>query len=313
MCPQPPAISNDATHFQLPVPGNLYALDACLAGWGPKSRYYNPPVVLVLSLPDAQSVFVCQTYCDKKLAGPDDVPLESGLAGFAQPWNCYTLRREDLGLYLGTVSAQVVERVWQQSEQEQCAPQPGSLLWFFRQMEVETGFFFSQRAVTMLLEQHDRALSLVDIDKNSALQDLRKLPLQFTNPDLTIATPIELLCWAEADPGQLPLAAADAKTTSHSLVFTMNYGTIIAAEQVPISISFHEYADGRLTVNGSVDSLPSGALTWFFRWQSGEQLIEPLPDHFGHDDKFFWVTFSLRPEQTIPPAHLVVRIVHETR
>lgn len=313
MGPQLPIIANDATPSPSPEPGNLYALDAGLADWGPKSRYYNPPVVLVLSLPDAHSIFVCQTYGDQELAGPDDIPLGTDIAGFAQPWNCYTLRREDLGLHLGAVAVQVVERVRQQSEQQQCAPQPGSLLWFFRQMEVETGFFFSYRAVTMLLEQHERALFSVDGDNGAILQNLRKLPLQFTNPDLAAATPVELLCWAEADPGQLPLAAADSETASHALVFTMSNGTITNTDVVPLSLSFHEYADSRLTVNGSVASLPSGSLTWIFRWQSDERLIEPLPDHYGHDDTFFWAAFSLTPEQSIPPAHLVVRIVCEDR
>ncbi len=312
-CPQPPTIAAETAHSRSPVSGDLYALDAGLAGWGPKSRYYNPPVVLVLSLPDAHSVFVCQTYGDQDFAGLDDVPLGSDIAGFAQPWNCYTLRQEDLGLYLGNVAAQVVERVWQQSEQEQCAPQPGSLLWFFRQMEVETGFFFSRRAVVLLMEQHERALFPVDTDNSAILQNLRNLPIQFSNLDLAAATPVELLCWAEADPGRLPLAAADTETTSHAMVFTMSNGTIATTEVLPLSLSFHEYANGRLTVNGSLDSLPCGDLTWIFRWQSGEQLIEPLPDHYGNDGTFFWAAFSLTPEQTISPAHLVVRIVCEDR
>ncbi len=296
-----------------PGVGDLYALHEKLAGWGPKSRYYNPPVVLVLALPDGHSVFVCQTYGDQEFAGPDDVCLGGKLAGFAQPWNGYTLMREDLGLHLGTVAPQVVERVRQRLEKKIFAPQPGSLLWFFRQMEVETGFFFSHRAVTRLLEQHESALVPVEADNNAILRDLRKLPVRFTTTDLSTAPLSDVLCWAEADPTHLPLAAADTETTPHALLFTLNNGAITNSEVVPLSLSFHEYAAGLLTVNGSVGSLPSGFHTWIVRWQSGKQLIEPLPDHCGHEDAFFWAVFSLTQEQIMPPSCLVVRIVCESR
>ncbi len=292
--------------------GQLYALDLQLAGWGPKARYYNPPVVLVLSLTDAHSVFVCQTYGDPDLAGPDDIALGGGFAGFAQPWNCYTLMRQDLGLHLGTVDALVAEMVRRQIDQGRFSPLPGSLLWFFRQMEVETGFFFSSRSVDQLLARHERASIPfpAGIDNGTIRRDLHSLPVRFPLVDLSAASVVDLLFWAEPDPKHLPLAAADTEIVP-ALVFTLEYGRLTAAEVVPLSVSFCEYADNLLTVTGSIASLPSGSRAWLFRWHTGGQLIEPLPEHAGHDNLLFWAAFPLTPEQATQPGHLVVRILRE--
>ena len=311
--PIPEILTFDAAKKPL-MPGQLYALDPKLAGWGPKSRYYNPPIVLVISCPDEHSVFVCQTYGDTTFAGPDDVDLETGLCGFAEPWNCYTLMRSDLAFFSGTVAMQVIEIVQQQSTQSRFTPQPGSLLWFFRQMEVETGYFFSHRAVTRLLALHenDNLVRLANTDSNKIMQDLERLPLRLATLDFPPASPLDLLCWAEPDPQRLPLAAADTESLP-ALVFTLKEGSLTAIEVLQMKISFSEYAVGLMTITGSVPSLPAGSYSWIFRWHAENQLIEPLPDHSGHDGLHFWTAFSLKPEQAMPPGHLAVRLLREER
>ncbi len=301
--PQPPPLL---------LPGQLYTLHPKLAGWGPKARYYNPPIVLILSCPDAQSVFVSQTYGDFDLAGPDDVLLDTGFQGFAQPWNCYTLLQDDVCLYLGRVDVSIVETIQQRLEQEHFSPKPGSLLWFFRQMEVETGYFFSSRAVSQLMEhhEHDLAVLFAGTDSQAILRDLQRLPLRFGAIIPSTRSPLELLCWAEPDPQRLPLAAADDETTL-ALSFTAEQGCLTGVELLPLTLSSRDYANGLLTVTGSVASLPSGKLTWLLRWQAGSELIEPLPENSGHDGDFFWATFSLTPQQTLPPARLIVRLLRE--
>lgn len=313
LCPVPEA--DTVTSLQVPpVPGQLYALNPKLAGWGPKARYYNPPIVLVLAIPDALSVFVCQTYGDQAFAGPDDTNLEPAFPGFAQPWNCYTLMQTNLGILLGTVDEQVVKMLEQRVRQDLFSPQPGSLLWFFRQMEVETGFFFSSQAVTQLLAFHenDAGTSFTHLDRNRLMEDLHHLPIRLTGIDAPALSPVDLLCRAEPDPHSLPLAAADAEM-DFALAFTLENGTLTAVETQQITISFCEYANGLLTVTGSLASLPSGSHSWIFRWQTSTQLIEPLSEHSGHDGLLFWTAFSLSPELIKPPAHLLVRILVEDR
>jgi hypothetical protein len=295
-----------------PVVGQLYTLQQKLAGWGPKSRYYNPPIVLILDCPDKRSVLVCQTYGDPELAGPDDVVLGADFSGFAQPWNCYTLLQTDLEIHLGDVDPQVVAMVRKRAEQDLFSPQPGSLLWFFRQMEVETGYFFSSMAVAQLLGgyESESILSLAGTDSAKILQDLRRLPLEFADTPLTTATPLDLLFWAEPDPQRLPLAAADSETTM-ALVFTLAGESVATAATLPFSITFCEYVDGLLTVTGSIPGAPPGDSTWLLRWKTADRLIDPVPEHSGHDDTFFWATFSLSPDQAMPPNRLVVRLLRK--
>jgi hypothetical protein len=309
-CPMPGSPPAQVSAAPSLAPGQIYALDPRLAGWGPKSRYYNPPAVLIVSCPDERSVFVCQIYGDTELAGPDDVALGHGVSGFAQPWNCYTLMRRDLGLYLGKIDAQIADRVRQHGEQGTFSPQPGSLLWFFRQMEVETGFFFSNQAIHSLLADHESdAVALVHtLDPAKVREYLHCLPLTLPATDRDVPSPLDLLVWAVADERILPLAAADEETIP-ALIFTLQQGRIVSVAIEPLTVSFQEYAEGMLTITGSTTSMAIDALTWVFRWQTEGQLIEPLPGQSGCDDQVFWATFPLTPEQAAQPGTMVVRIL----
>ena len=295
-----------------PIPGQLYTLDPKLAGWGPKARYYNPPVVLILACPDVHSVFVSQTYGDPVMAGPDDIELGPVFSGFAQPWNCYTLQQADLDICLGTVENQVVEQVRRGHEAVWFEPPPGSLLWFFRHMEVETGFFFSSRAVSELITAHDNRLLTIVIsaDKERILNDLQVLPVQLSSPDTSTTSPLELLFRTEPDPRHLPLAAADTNTLP-ALLFTVENNRLTTAHTQDIILSGTDYADGLLTVTGTIAALPPGNHVWLFRWQTDGQLIEPIPEHTGYHDQLFWAAFALTPPQILPPARLLIRILHE--
>jgi len=311
MIPSPEPATPDSPKMP-PIPGRLYTLSPKLAGWGPKSRYYNPPVVLILSCPDEHSVFVCQTYSDLGFAGPDDILLGDVFTGFAQPWNCYTLMQNNLETSLGDIDLQIVEMVRQRIDQDMFSPQPGSLFWFFRQMEVETGYYFSSMAVAFLMAKYESNLIslLIETDSSKIVQDLQHLPIRLATNELAEISPIDVLFWAEPDPQQLPLAAADTETTP-ALVFLLKNGKIEAAEALPISISFCEYANGRMVMTGSAAFTSPGGRNWLFRWQTADSLIEPLPEHSGYDGTLFWVTFSLTPDQAAPPGRLIVRLLQE--
>lgn len=137
-----------------PAPGQLWRLSSSLAGWGPKSRYYNSPVVLILKLgPQLRNgVLVSQTYHDPLLNGPGDIPL--GPRRFAQPWNVYTVHRRDLEFCCGQVDQDLTQTVLAQSQSPVGEIKATSALYYFRQMEIELGCYFSSRAVFSLLEEH---------------------------------------------------------------------------------------------------------------------------------------------------------------
>ncbi len=308
-CPLPVPLAANAPSPIAPLPGQVYAIHSRLAGWGPKGRYYNPPLVLILSLPDERSVFVSQIYGDEDLAGHDDVPLGNALRGFAQPWNCYTLMRDDLGMRLGEVDAGITETVLQRADWVESPVQPGSLLWFFRQMEVETGFFFAQLATERLLTIYEHSVcALLRYEKNEGLvQDLLRLPITLAAGFGGIGLD-DLLAGTCADDRLLPLAAADGDV-AQALVFTMDRGRIVAARNETLLLSFQERAGNILTVTGSAVSIPEEALTWIFRWRTGNELIPPLPGQSGREGPVFWAAFSLTPEQIVQPGTLVVRVL----
>jgi hypothetical protein len=125
-----------------PAPGQLWSLAPALGGWGPKHRFYNPPVVLILraGLHLANGLLVAQTYHDPLLQGEDDVPLNG--QRFAQPWNIYTLHRDGLGTLHGQFGPAAAAQVLAASRH------------LFRQMEIELGSFFASAAVCALLEEY---------------------------------------------------------------------------------------------------------------------------------------------------------------
>jgi hypothetical protein len=126
-----------------------------LASWGPKQRYYKPPVVLVLDRA-AQTpghLLVAQTYFEPSLMGPDDVPLGGGR--FAESWNVYTLHREFLGQRLAAPPGDLAGKVREAAEGPLHHPPAGSLLFLFRQLELELGCFYAAAAVWRLMEEQE--------------------------------------------------------------------------------------------------------------------------------------------------------------
>jgi len=121
-------------------------LKAC--GMGPRGRYYNPPSVLVLELPQdlPGTARVAPVYDDLRLAGPGDVPLKNGL--FAESWNTFPVNVEDLEYCGYSVERERVDEVlltlaapWTDLEQ-------GSHLEAFRRLEVERPHFLLSKPLT---------------------------------------------------------------------------------------------------------------------------------------------------------------------
>ncbi|MBM9536293.1 hypothetical protein [Desulfobulbus alkaliphilus] len=313
-CPLPMDQPLESIAPTTPLPGHIYFLHSRLAGWGPKSRYYNPPAVLILSCPDEHSLFVAQIYGDLSLAGADDIVLPPDPGGFAQPWNCYTLMRDDVGPRLGKVDADLVVTLLEQRKQGELPLQPGSLLCFFRQMEVETGYYFAQQASRRLMMVHtgQSATLLRYTDHRELLPDLLQLPLKMITDATSVTGMDDLLAVTCADERLLPLAAADAATIQ-ALVFTVEQGRLVAATVETLTLTSRDYADGVLTVTGLADCSSTEVQAWIVRWQSGTELIPPLPGQSGCEERLFWAAFPLKPHQADQPGTLIVRILRERR
>jgi hypothetical protein len=196
-----------------PQPGEIRSMRRSLGGWGPRDRHYNPPLVLVTSIPQGPpgAVRVAQVHNQEVLAGPSDVPLGHGL--FAEAWNTYALRRDDLAELWDEVFEPTLQAVLE-GERQGLAPSPGAESpWIeaFQRLELEVGAFFAMQAVDALLwEAHESPFDriLAEISDVAALG--AHLRLRQPRVILPEGAPgvLESLALARPPGGELPLAAA---------------------------------------------------------------------------------------------------------
>ncbi len=136
--------------------GQVWMLAKRCGGWRDDARFINQPTVLLLNKIPPASWKVAQLYHDKRLMGVGDVQL-NGRFGFAEGWNCYSLREDRLDCCLGVVSAEEAESVLAAS-MIACEPaEEGSFLSFFRMTEIEVGTFVAVPLVMELAEEFEAA------------------------------------------------------------------------------------------------------------------------------------------------------------
>jgi hypothetical protein len=151
---------------QLPAPRNIYpmpreprvdeiwSLRRDLGGWGSGYRYFNAPSVLVVARSDsaANAFHVAQVCETSAFQGADDVTLPDEIGGFAEPWNIYTVRHEDMDSMIGLApdGAKAVDAARRNGIQE-IDDEP--LLKKFRCLEIDVGFHFSSAAVGKIVRR----------------------------------------------------------------------------------------------------------------------------------------------------------------
>ncbi|MDW7774391.1 MAG: hypothetical protein SCH71_16010 [Desulfobulbaceae bacterium] len=307
---------------QDPGPGQLWAVSPHLGDWGPKGRYYSPPVVIIVECPDQNALTVVQTYDDLVFAGMNDLPLNNEFSGFAEPWNCYTIRREDLGFYLGRISDDLLRTLQQPLTRENNTPETGSLVWFFRQMEVETGFFFASKAVEELMAEYERdeEKHLEKIRQQSRIlqyegrgemtADLKRLPIILPAFPVGEFSPLVMLALSQPADDLLPLVAMDNKKRATALVFTVENGRITDVSARELYVDHISCSGDMLHITGSMPDTEPG-FSFFFFWQIGDHIVEPLPGEAGIQDSIFWAVFPVREVNDPMQGTLVVRILNQ--
>ncbi len=300
------------TEKRLPRVGELWSVTNNLEGWGPKYRYYNSPVVLVTAIVDRHAVNVVQTFGDCSLAGPDDVLLDNDIIGFAEPWNRYTLSIKDLDIFLGDVSAGCITRLLEVSANESTAPAPGSLLWFFRQMEVETSWFFAGQSIAGLLDAEKPSFvsSLLYADTDTLFADLKTLSVTIPDVCRSRNLPEHILAGTMPADDLLPLAAADIEPrTITILLFTAEQGRVRRVKVVSGHVTLQYEQDSLLRVSGLCEACPCRDCEWLFRWKSSGVFVEPLPGQYGVEDGVFWAVFPTDALVDPDQGELIVRII----
>ncbi len=296
---------------QEPQPGELWSLHPSLGGWGTKKRYYNPPVILVTGRVVDNAVRVVQTFGDSEFAGSDDLLLDNGLTGFAEPWNQYTLQVNALHTCLGHISQQLTARLQNPSDKTPSTPESGSLLWFFRQMEVETGWYFAEQSLAALLGSIEKTSlpAFPDIPAAVLLTDLKKLPVILPAIDAA-ALPEDILAGTMPADDLLPLAAAELQPQRiQVLLFSVAQNTVQTVELLSAEVTVIEQQEAVLHISGCCSSDIADNAVWMFRWQSDSWSISPLPGQYGSDKGIFWATFPTTDIADPEQGELIVRII----
>jgi hypothetical protein len=303
--------ADSLTDQQQPRPGELWSLQPSLGGWGPKQRYYNPPLVLITAVEGKDNVHLVQTFGNVDFAGPDDLLFDNGLSGFIEPWNQYTLQRTALQTCLGQVSTQLLSRLQERIDSDPSSPEPGSLLWFFRQMEVETGWYFAAQSLAAHLTTAEKPspFLLAGITTDTLLADLGNLSVIIPHTD-PAALPEDILAQTMPADDLLPMAAAELQPQAiQILLFTVEQDRIQKVELIPAEVTVIDRQESTLYVSGCCSSDVPDNAAWIFRWQSAANAVKPLPGRHGASKGVFWTVFPIADIPDPEQGELIVRIV----
>jgi hypothetical protein len=307
----------DAGQFSKGPPraGELWLVNPELGGWGEKSRYYNGPVVLVLEDTNERTVNALQIYDDDYFRGPDDVPLGRALAGFAEPWNRYSLSREDLAYRLAAVTEDVLERCRAAAKAPSIDIDQGSLLWFFRNMEVETGFYFAEQSLAKVLRGtgstgQEQTSRLATVASGELVRQLRRLGLRCGKSLPDDAGGLEVLAYCRLPDDRLPLAAADTSQSSFALVFIFDSGRLESYTTCTFKLLQTEILDNSLLVSGTLPDEAVDFDEFHCWWELEGKMIPPDSGQSGCSDGIFWATFSREEPVTSQEKYdIVIRCI----
>ncbi len=280
-----------------PRPGQLRSLRRSLGSWGPRGRYYNPPMVLVTGIPEGppQAVRVAQVHHQEVLASPADVPLGHGL--FAEAWNTYTLRAEDLDQLWETIPDATLKEVTGLTQQG-FSPVPATdAPWIeaFQRLEMEVGAFFALRALGALLGESQASpsdLILLELGEISAL----KAHLRASRPEVALPQEppgvLETLALARFPEHGLPLAASGDE---NRILLNRAHWGVDGLDLSPMTaeITFRNEDPGGLTFGGVLDGeSPEGSELRVWWDLGGEAPIPAGEVSFAPGDGFFRARFQ---------------------
>lgn len=305
---------------RLPGPGEIWFIDRSLAGWGEKNRHYNSPAVLVLDVLENTMADVLQVYDDPLLQAEDDIPLDPKSSLFAETWNRYTIRLQDLHLYFGRVDDALLVQCRESCEavgkkagstEELTKIEQGSLLWFFRNLEVETGFFFARQSIALALNTYQEADHTVTaLPADEFLSQLSEVGLNTDRVPKSSEDGFDILPYIAIPDEYLSMAAADGEMDFDALQLSLDQGKISRCGPLNGVISLAEEEDGILLVTGELELLDEEVDEIFCWLETGDGMLESIEEKTGFEKGLFWTAFSLigRKKSDLRPK-LILRCI----
>ncbi|MEA1945886.1 MAG: hypothetical protein U9N83_01130 [Thermodesulfobacteriota bacterium] len=260
------------TEPDIPIlPGQFRLIKYGLAGWK-DGFYYSPPLILVLESNESQSntAIVAHTFHDVTLAGPDDLILFAEQTGcgelFVQCWHIYTVKTDHLEPPSGRINPEILEVVKRMTKNHEDLPDwalmPAPLTEhdprkYFRELEVETGYFFASQSVGRLIEYPEhQQIRIVYSSLDEVIQALNEKIDGIFCP-VHVDTVEEALAAVELPEEYYPLAAADKdkKAVSAKFVFVQNQ-KIMDLKGAEAEIYSVTSVSGGVAVSGKIHGLP---------------------------------------------------------
>jgi len=277
-----------------PVPGQIWSMRRELSGWGPKGRYYNPPLVLVLDCPKAMpgALRVAQLFDDPLLAGAGDLRMTDDW--LVESWNTYTLAENDLDRCLTTIAAEALESVLKSEQGPFPVVVEGSHLAAFRRLELEVGAFFSMDAVARLMARRKAGLFAV-LSADKQLAKTIKGSLSLRHPKLKWAagklTDLEAIALARLAEYEMPLAAASG--ARQIPVNLLHVRTEIYLEPLLAEITVWDVRREGMVIGGRIlGELPAG-VELYARWRRADgSLAAPVEAMVDAREGFFRLRFA---------------------
>ncbi len=313
-----------STSLPTPSPGMIFFLNPELGGWGRGGRYVTPPSVLVISPPqkslEKSLVTVAQISAFPPFAGPGDIPLGNGLHGFAQAWNVYRLDPSAffmLSADTGDASANaVMEAMIDQVDEG--GPEPGSLIWFFRHLELETGKFISTKSCFRTPDRCD----LLYISSSQLASDLSQLGFRVSEDITEDSSPDHIILMAQPPDNMLPMAAAgggdEENFETSALLFHMEQGRVTGVDAVQVTLTFSDYTDGIYRVTGRLaspftETVEQADLHWLMRIDTEQGSLQPIPGMSGSHGNMFWAAFNIPGVSMVRAHDFTIRITAHYR
>ncbi|MFH1351733.1 MAG: hypothetical protein ABII26_12490, partial [Pseudomonadota bacterium] len=256
--------------------GQFRPVRESFTGWR-NGFYYNPPLVLILETPEnlLNAVNVAQTYHDISLAGPGDLILTEERLSigplFVEAWNAYTLKTDRLGPVVGKVTSDIIDAVKRlqkdPSAYSEWAMHPRPIIEhdprvYFRELEVETGYTFSAKAVAEIVSEMESEATVRDYE---SIEELRARVVSIAGGVKWFHEPKTLqdvLVLARLPETHFKLAASD----SERRYAYANLGVFLQGELKdlrPVRMRIHgegKDEQGHYTVDGQVEDLPEGVV-----------------------------------------------------
>nr|NJM01948.1 hypothetical protein [Desulfobacula sp.] len=137
----------DNLPLTLPAPGQIHAIRRQKSGWGPGTRYYRPPAVLVLETLGTTGVRVAQISGFEIFSWHHDLVLAGNIDGMVETWHTYPVATRDLGPCLENLGNDFLQTVLDQAALADAETRiPPAMVQLFRHMEMETALYFSMPA-----------------------------------------------------------------------------------------------------------------------------------------------------------------------